>query len=87
MLCFISCARHLDGDKDVVLKPPKVRKGQRWAATTDLAGQFIHKGHNGVLEECGSGQRSLGDLSDAQVAIWPHLLQDLARTAKTEENE
>lgn len=63
--------------------PPEVsKKGQRWAATTDLAGQFIHQGHNGVLEERGGGQRSLGDLGDAQVAIWPHLLQDLAGTAK-----
>lgn len=55
-------------------------KGQHWAATTDLAGQFIHQGHNGVLEERGGGQRSLGDLGNAQVAIWPHLLQDLAET-------
>lgn len=60
----------------------RFQKGQQWAATTDLAGQFIHQGHNGVLEECGGGQRPLGDLRDAQVAIWPHLLQDLAGTAK-----
>lgn len=79
--------RHLDCVQNVPLSPPEVRKGQHWAATTDLAGQFIHQGHNGVLEECGGGQRSLGDLGDAQVAIWPHLLQDLAGTANTEGNE
>lgn len=74
------------GHLNVPREPPEVskkkKKGQHWAATTDLAGQFIHQGHNGVFEERGGGQRSLGDLGDAQVAIWPHLLQDLAGTAK-----
>lgn len=41
----------------------------------DLAGQFIHQSHYGILEECGCGQRSLGDLCDAQMSIWPHVLQ------------
>lgn len=47
---------------------------------TDLASQFIHQGHDGVLEEGGRGQRSLGDLCDAQLTIWPHLLQDWVGT-------
>ena len=40
----------------------------------DLAGQVVHQGHDGVLEERGCGTRSLGDLCDAQISIWPHLL-------------
>lgn len=48
--------------------------------TTDLAAQFIHQGYDGVLEEGGCGQRSLSDLGDAHLTIWPHLLQDWVGT-------
>lgn len=64
--------------------PLKVKRrgtgSQSKAETTDLAAQFIHQGHNGVLEEGGRGQWSLGDFCDAQLTIWPHLLQDWVGT-------
>lgn len=63
----------------------KGKGSQSWDKSTDLAGQFIHQGHNGVLEEGGGGQRSLGDLCDAQLTIWPHLLQDWVGTIRETE--
>lgn len=54
------------------------------STTTDLAAQFIHKGHNGVLEEGGCSQGSFSDLCDAQLTIWPHLLQHRVGTTERE---
>lgn len=60
---------------------------QSCTETTDLAAQFIHQGYDGVLKKGGRGQRSLGDLCDAQLTIWPHLLQDWVGTKQREEQE
>lgn len=64
--------------------PLRVKEGgsQSYDESTDLAGQFIHQGHNGVLEQGGGSQRSFRDLCDAQLTIWPHLLQDMVGTMR-----
>lgn len=74
---------------EIFNRKPTLRLNERgsWPQddTTDLTGQFVHQGHDGVLEKSSCGQRSLGDLSDAQLTIWPHLLQDWVGTTRDRE--
>lgn len=61
------------------LVPEKVSRYKHAVKKNYLGGQFFHQWDHGVFEECGCCKGSLGDLSDAQLPLRPHSLQNRVR--------
>lgn len=74
------CARLAWGHVTLVQGHTRLARGHAWLSPVPyLGGEVLHQGHDGILEERPSGQRALGDLGDALLAVRPHGMQHRVR--------